>query len=262
MVIMPADYDLPEGHTSIGNLPLALKMFAAREPNPTIADRLKLEDIAVRRRNFCRSKIELKLRDGHFRSWGDIRTVHFLWFRFGSKTDTAEVHEHQCLLDPREFRVGDLRFNLSSLRLASPESLGFPDNTEYDSSGYPDKWDYYVAWYENINLDLDDVRGLFMPRQSRPRGARGYGSKWELAENELMAMPAAKRTYETAASLDVWDENPPCASQLYLRLGHVIRPRPSERSPEETDASASKHSRARPSDDARFSLSARQWVPR
>ena len=80
-----------------------------------------------------------------------------------------------------------------------------------------------------------------MPRQSRPRGARGYGkSKWEAAENELMAMPAAERTYEAAASLDVWSENPPCASQLYLRLGHVIRSRASERSPEETDAPASK----------------------
>ena len=141
MDIMPADCNLPQGHTRIGNLPLALKMFAAREPNPSIADRLKLEDIPVRKRNFCKRTIEHKLRDGYFRTWGDIRTMHVLWFSFGSKTMAEEVHEHQCLLNSREFRVGNLHFDLSYLSLASAKSLGFPDNTEYDSAGY--KLDYY-----------------------------------------------------------------------------------------------------------------------
>src|SRR6476646_2099374 len=95
MDFVPEDFPLPEGHTRMGNLLIALAMFVAKQPNPGLAAAIDLKTFPLKRRNFCKNVLADELKAGRIRAWGCIDTTHAVLIRGGKWQFTDKNEDHQ-----------------------------------------------------------------------------------------------------------------------------------------------------------------------
>jgi hypothetical protein len=191
-------------------LDVALKMVAAREPEPGKAEWLDLTTFQKRPLNTIKQKFLKRFRSGLLVAFADTHQLLMSMEPSGEMSHRMRVTELQVPVPKEAFSEGELNWECSFVHILNPVPMRFDVYTE---QGGPVQM--YIT-FKRMTIAKAQLYSNFSELKKRGRG-RPAVFDWPETRREIGAWPLEKRTFEAVERMEKWGRLGRCPSRQQIK---------------------------------------------